>query len=75
MVEVGDRRGAYRRRPGPKPNVVPHFEWCKHNDKLVRVWRSDWFSDQFEIMNHDDFKSFTLWATRFSFSVRLADCE
>jgi hypothetical protein len=70
MVMQGDRRGAYRKRSKSSPSPAVHFEWRNHNGNgLKRVWRSDWFNDQFEIMNEADFESFKRWAKRFSFLV------
>lgn len=38
--------------PPKKPKVASPIElhWRPHDGDFVRVWRSDWFGDQFEVM-------------------------
>jgi len=50
-----------------------HFEYREHDASHSRVWRSDWFRDQFEILSIEEFATFEKWAARFSFIVRKAE--
>lgn len=50
-----------------KPATIQFF-W-RTNEGRYRVWRSDWGSDQFEILSNDEFNNFLTWALRFSFLV------
>lgn len=28
--------------------------WCRHDPDSIRIWRDDWFGDQFEVIPNDD---------------------
>lgn len=63
--------------PKLKPKIAPpvHFEWRWHNGEGGdrRVWRSDWFGDQFEILGSSAFVELLDMAKRFSFPVKEAE--
>lgn len=46
-----------------------HFEWRWHDNMLRRVWRTDWFGDQFELLNEGQFQRLLVVAQQFSFKV------
>ena len=35
----------------------------------IRVWRTSWFDDMFEVLTLAEFEEFKKWADRFSFQV------
>lgn len=66
----------YRKRVVKKPAATPQplsFGWRPHMAGVVRVWRSDWFGDQFELMTEKDFADLRRVCKRFSIVLNQAD--
>lgn len=49
------------------------FEWRPHMAGVVRVWRSDWFGDQFELMTEKDFANLRSVCKRFNIGLSQID--
>ena len=64
-------------KQGTKPtHTVIRLAWRLHQDGRVRVWRDDWFSDQFEILSPNEFDALQTICRRFSIIIqRAADDE
>lgn len=54
--------------PLHRPLIGLHFR--DHNEKCKRVWRSDWASDQFEIIPNAEFEPLKASLARFSFEIQ-----
>lgn len=55
---------AQRGKPAPIPFTL---EWRGSGDgRTYRVWRSNWFGDQFEILNSEEFDTLSALAKRFN---------
>jgi len=50
-------------QPTPQPLGIG---WRTHSAGVYRVWRSDWFSDQFELVITPEFKEIEKVCRRFS---------
>lgn len=64
-----------KHNPTAKPQPPISFRWRHHNPGVEfprRVWRTDWFGDQFEIMGESDFAQLEIVALRFGFLVKQA---
>jgi hypothetical protein len=58
----------------PKPEPKPFaFQWREHDGDHVRVWRTDWFGDQFEVVTRDRFAEIESVCKQFAIRLTEAD--
>lgn len=58
------------RKPNPRPIPPLEFYWLPNPDLTsVRVWRSDWYGDQFETMKEAEFHQFQVFTKKFGFPL------
>jgi len=50
--------------PLNKPIII--LQAREHDESSMRVWRTDWASDQFEIMELQDFNNFNYYLSTFN---------
>lgn len=60
--------GRYEMERNRKNPVTPmlSLRWREHDTDHVRVWRNDWFGDQFEVMSMAQFNNLSLMCRQFS---------
>lgn len=47
--------------------------YCRHDPDSMRIWRDDWFGDQFEIIPNDDLEVIERVMPFFGIQVELQD--
>lgn len=47
--------------------------WRWHDSNIRRIWRSDWFGDQFELVNQADFDKISWFCSKFNITLNEAE--
>lgn len=55
--------------------VAWSLQWRPHQDSDKRVWRTDWFSDQFEILSPEEFMVLEKMCLKFGIHLDRAEDE